>query len=47
MWLIQEVIRRAAFMSLRRLKVPDGVEYFSIHDVQFVVYFVVNPACYP
>ena len=38
MWLIQEVIRRAAFMSLRCLKVPDGVEYFSIHDVQFVVY---------
>jgi len=38
MWLIQEVIRRAAFMSLRRLKVPNGVEYFSRHDVQFVVY---------
>ena len=39
MWLIQEVIRKVgASMPLRRLKVPDGVEYFSIHDVQFVVY---------
>lgn len=39
MWLIQEVIRRAgAFMSLRCFKLPDGVEYFSIHDVHFVVY---------
>ena len=32
-WFKWLFVRRVAFMSLRCLKVPDGVEYFSIHDV--------------
>jgi hypothetical protein len=45
MWLIQEVIRRAALMSLRCLKVPDGVEY-SLYMMFSCCLFVVNPTCY-